>query len=72
VQYLVKHYARKCDLIAHPHTLRHSYATHLLESGLDLHYVQLELGHANPTTTARYLHVTSRPTISPFDSLTKS
>jgi len=72
VQKVLERLGGEIGIKIHPHMLRHSFATHLLENGTDLRYIQKLLGHSSSTTTEIYTHVANnqlKNIKSPLDNL---
>ncbi len=74
IQKIVSNAAKKAgiDKAVHPHTLRHSFATHLLENGINIREIQELLGHSQLDTTEKYIHISGenlKQIKSPLDTL---
>lgn len=71
VQIMLRKIAEEAGVTAHPHTLRHSFATHLIEDDTKPQYVQAMLGHRSPHSTSVYIHVSNKALMgvkSPLDN----
>jgi len=72
VQKILERFGKRVGIKITPHMLRHSFATHLLEAGIDIRYIQKLLGHSDLKTTEIYTHVSKKNfegIISPLDNL---
>ena len=74
VESMLKKISAEAGIKAHPHMLRHSFATHLIEDRVPREYVQSMLGHRSPNSTAVYINITNKSImgiVSPLDKNTK-
>ena len=72
---MLKKIGDEAGIKVHPHVLRHSFATHLIEDDTKREYVQAMLGHRSPNSTAVYINVSNKSIMgvtSPFDKKIKS
>ena len=70
IELMIRTVAKDAGMTAHPHMLRHSFATHLLEQGVPIQYIQAMLGHRCAESTQVYIHVSNKTVMgikSPLD-----